>query len=238
MQIFLDTADLDQIREAKRLGMLDGVTTNPSHVAKTGRNPQQLYPEICELVDGPVSLETVSHDAETIVREGEALAAVASNAVVKVPVTREGVIAARRLADRGIRINVTVTFSAPQALLAAKAGAAYVSPFVGRLDNAGHDGMQLVRQIRAIYDQYGYQTRIINAAVRHPQHVVEAAMAGAEISTMSFDVLDQLYDHPLTESGVAQFLTDWQRVPADPGTLAGVAADSERSAAHPAGTRG
>lgn len=213
MQIFLDTADLEQIREAKRLGVLDGVTTNPTHVATTGADPKKLYPEICEMVDGPVSLETVTDQAESIVEEGRKLAAIADNVVVKVPLMREGLIAVKRLAGEGIKTNVTTTFAAGQALLAAKAGATYVSPFVGRLDAISHDGMLLARQIRTIYANYGYETQLLVAAVRHPLHVIEAAEMGADVCTMAYPVLEQLYDHPLTEAGIAQFLTDWGKVP-------------------------
>jgi transaldolase len=213
MKIFLDTAEVAQIREALRWGVIDGVTTNPTHVAKSGGDPRRLYPEICSLVPGPVSLETISLEADGIVAEGRELARIAENVVVKVPVTREGLIAVRQLAAEGIRSNVTVTFSPLQALLAAKAGAAYISPFVGRLDNVGHDGMEIAQQIRQIYDNYGYKTEIIVAAVRHPLHVLQAALIGADICTMSFEVLGMLYDHPLTDAGIEMFLKDWQRVP-------------------------
>lgn len=213
MKIFLDTAEVAQIREALRWGIIDGVTTNPTHVAKSGADPRTLYPEICALVPGPVSLETVSLEAEGIVAEGRELARIGQNVVVKVPVTREGLIAVRRLTGEGIRCNVTVTFSPLQALLAAKAGAAYISPFVGRLDNVGHDGMEVAEQIRRIYLNYGYQTQIIVAAVRHPLHVLRAALAGADVCTMNFEVLGMLYDHPLTEAGIATFLEDWRKVP-------------------------
>ncbi|MCC6681881.1 MAG: fructose-6-phosphate aldolase [Phycisphaeraceae bacterium] len=224
MKLFLDTADLDAIRRIKRLGMLDGVTTNPSHVSKTGLDPQELYPLICGEVDGPVSLETVGTDADQIFKEGLALAAVADNVVVKVPLLPEGLIAVRRLAGEGIATNVTVTFSANQAILAAKAGADYVSPFVGRLDGVGHDGMDLVRQIHQIYDNYDFKTQIITAAVRHPIHVLQAALAGSHICTMAPAVFDQLYEHPLTDSGIAQFLADWRKVPNQHPETAGVPA--------------
>ena len=213
MKIFLDTADVAQIREALRWGIIDGVTTNPTHVAKTGAVPRELYPEICALVPGPVSLETISLEAGGIVEEGRELSRIGDNVVVKVPITREGLVAVRRLADEGIRSNVTVTFSPLQALLAAKAGAAYISPFVGRLDNVGHDGMEVAEQIRRIYDNYGYDTEIIVAAVRHPLHVLRAALVGADICTMSFEVLGMLYDHPLTDAGIDMFLEDWKKVP-------------------------
>lgn len=213
MKFFLDTADVSQIEEVKRLGMLDGVTTNPTHVSKTGANPKELYPQICKMVDGPVSLETVGLDADTIVDEGRALAKVADNVVVKVPIMKEGLVAVKQLASEGIKTNITTTFSASQALLAAKAGATYISPFVGRLDNISHEGMEVARQIRQIYDNFGYETELLVAAVRHPLHVVDAALIGADICTMSYNVLMMLYDHPLTDAGIDQFLKDWEKVP-------------------------
>ncbi len=209
MKLFIDTADVAQIREAWSWGILDGVTTNPTHVMKTGRKPADLYREILALADGPVSLETVSLDAGGIVKEGRELAKLGKNVVVKVPVLREGLKAVKTLAGEGIPANVTVTFSPLQALLAAKCGAAYVSPFVGRLDAVGQPGMEVVRQIRTIYDNYHFPTQILTAAVRHPIHVLEAALAGSDVCTMSFDVLKQLYEHPLTDLGVEIFLKDW-----------------------------
>lgn len=213
MKIFLDTAHIDQIETANRLGVIDGVTTNPTHVSKTGNKPADIYPQICKMVDGPVSLETIGLEADGIVKEGRELAKIADNVVVKVPVMREGLVAVSRLAAEGIRTNVTTNFSAVQAMLAAKAGASYISPFVGRLDKIGQDGMEVVEQIHTIYANYGYETEIIVAAVRHPMHVLQAAMIGADIATMSFDVLDSLYDHPLTDAGIQQFLDDWSKVP-------------------------
>lgn len=213
MKLFLDTADVAQVKEAQSWGIIDGVTTNPTHVAKTGRPAVEVYREICKLVAGPVSLETVTLTAEEIAKEGRVLAQVNKNVVVKVPLMKEGLKAVRMLTDEGIKTNVTVTFSPLQAMLAAKCGAAYISPFVGRLDAVGHIGMDLVRQIKTIYDNYGYKTEIIVAAVRHPTHVLEAALAGAHICTMAFDVLKQLYDHPLTDLGIAMFLEDWKKVP-------------------------
>lgn len=213
MKLFLDTADVAQVKEAQSWGIIDGVTTNPTHVAKTGRPAADVYREICKLVSGPVSLETVGLTADEIVKEGRALARVNKNVVVKVPLMKEGLKAVRTLTDEGIKTNVTVTFSPLQAMLAAKCGATYISPFVGRLDAVGHIGMDLVRQIKTIYDNYGFETEIIVAAVRHPTHVLEAALAGAHISTMAFDVLKQLYDHPLTDLGIAMFLDDWKKVP-------------------------
>ncbi len=213
MKFFLDTADVAQIREAWGWGIVDGVTTNPTHVAKTGRPARELYAEILRLVDGPVSLETVALEADAIVAEAKDLARIAPNVVVKVPVLREGLKAVKRLAAEGIKTNVTVTFSPLQALLAAKCGATYISPFVGRLDAVGHVGMDVVRQIKTIYDHYGFATQIIVSAVRHPTHVLEAALAGAQVCTMAFDVMLQLYDHPLTDIGVELFLKDWAKVP-------------------------
>ncbi len=213
MKLFLDTAAVDQIRAVARWGILDGVTTNPTHVANTQRGPAELYPEICSLVDGPVSLETVSLEADQIVKEGRQLAKIADNVVVKVPIMKEGLVAVRQLAAEGIATNVTVTFSATQALLAAKCGATYISPFVGRLDAIAQEGMELVNQIQSIYENYGYNTEIIVAAVRHPVHVLESAVIGADICTMNFDVMNQLYDHPLTDDAIQMFLNDWNKVP-------------------------
>ena len=213
MQLFIDTADIDQVREAYSWGIVDGVTTNPTHVAKTGKPARDVYREICAAVKGPVSLETVGMDAATIVAEAKELVKIAENVVVKVPLMREGLMAVRRLSEMGIKTNVTVTFSPLQALLAAKCGATYVSPFVGRLDAIGHVGMDLVRQIVTIYGHYGFSTQLLVAAVRHPEHVLEAALAGAPVCTMSYDVLKQLYDHPLTDIGIDLFLKDWAKVP-------------------------
>ena len=213
MKLFLDTAHVDEVRQAARWGILDGVTTNPTHVSKTGRAAEEVYQEICDIVDGPVSLETVSLEADAIVEEGRGLAKVAENVVVKVPIMKEGLIAVKRLAAEGIKTNVTVTFSPLQALLAAKCGATYISPFVGRLDAIGHDGMDLARQIRTIYDNYSFETQLLFAAVRHPLHVLDAALLGADVTTMSFEVMQQLYDHPLTDKGIELFLKDWQKVP-------------------------
>ena len=213
MKLFIDTADVEQIREVNRWGILDGITTNPTHVSKTGRPYKQLYAEICKIAKVPVSLETVSLDAEGIVNEGRELAKIADNVVVKVPIIREGLVAVKKLSAEGIKTNVTVTYSAVQALLAAKCGATYISPFVGRLDAAGHDGMELVRQIKQVYENYDFQTQIIVAAARHPLHVLDSAMIGADICTMSFDIMKMLYDHPLTDLGVQMFLKDWEKVP-------------------------
>jgi transaldolase len=213
MRLFIDTASPDQVRDAWSWGILDGVTTNPTHVAKTGRPAHEIYREILGIVDGPVSLESVSLTAPEIVEEARALAALHKNVVVKVPVLKEGLKAVRVLSAEGIKTNVTVTFSPLQALLAAKCGATYVSPFVGRLDAVGHVGMELVRQIKTIYGHYHFDTQVIVAAVRHPTHVLEAALAGADVCTMAYDVMQQMYDHPLTDLAVEMFLRDWAKVP-------------------------
>ena len=213
MKLFIDTADPDQIRLAGGWGIIDGVTTNPTHVSKIGRPAPELYREILSLIDGPVSLETIGLTAPEIIAEARVLAAMHRNVVVKVPLIKEGLKAVRALSAEGIKTNVTVTFSPLQALLAAKCGATYISPFVGRLDAVGHFGMEVVRQIKTIYGNYGFTTQIIVAAVRHPTHVLDAALAGADICTMSIDVLQQLYDHPLTDVAVDPFLKDWAKVP-------------------------
>jgi transaldolase len=214
MKLFIDTADVRQIREAWSWGIIDGVTTNPSHVAKAGRKPADVYREICEIVDGPISLEAVSLTAGEIVKEGRELAKLHKNVVIKVPIIKEGLKAVKILAAEGFKTNVTVNFSPLQALLAAKADATYISPFVGRLDAVGHDGMELVRQIQAIYQNYGLTTQIITAAVRHPQHVLQAALAGSHVATMGFDILEQLYQHPLTDVVMDVFLKDWAKIAA------------------------
>ena len=213
MKLFIDTADVTQIRTAWDWGIIDGVTTNPSHVSKTGRKALDVYREILDIVDGPVSLETVTLTAPEIVEEGQQLAKLHKNVVVKIPPIPEGLKAAKILSSEGIRTNVTVTFSALQAMLAAKCGATYISPFVGRLDAFGHFGMDLVQQIKTIYDNYGFDTEIISAAMRHPTHILESALIGADVCTMGFDILEQLYKHPLTDAVIAQFLDDWAKVP-------------------------
>lgn len=213
MKLYIDTADIQQIKEAWSWGIVDGVTTNPSHVAKIGRPAAAVYRDICAAVDGPVSLETVTLTTPEIVAEGRELTKYGPQVVVKVPNNREGLKAVKILSGEGIRTNVTVTFSPVQALLAAKCGASYISPFVGRLDAHAHVGMDLVRQIKTIYSNYGFRTEIIVAAVRHPTHVLESALAGAEIATMNFEVLQQLYTHPLTDIVLAQFLQDWKSIP-------------------------
>jgi transaldolase len=213
MKIFLDTADVNQIREAWSWGIIDGVTTNPTHVAKTGRPPADVYREICSIVNGPISLETIGLTADEILKEGHQLAGIHKNVVVKVVNTKEGLKAVKQFSADGIKTNVTVTFSPLQALLAAKCGASYISPFVGRLDAIGHVGMDVARQIKTIYNNYGYKTELLVAAVRHPLHVLEAALAGADVCTMSYDVVELLYQHPLTDLGIEMFLNDWKKVP-------------------------
>jgi transaldolase len=213
MKLFIDSADVEDIKEAWDWGIIEGVTTNPSHVARTGRKHLDVYREICRIVNGPISLETVTLTAKEMIKEGRALARIHKNVVVKVPITREGLKAVKAFKAEGIKTNVTVAFSPLQALLAAKCGATYLSPFVGRLDAIGHVGMDVVRQIKTIYANYGYKTQVLTAAVRHPTHVLEAALAGADACTMSFAVLQQLYDHPLTDLGIDIFLKDWAKVP-------------------------
>lgn len=212
MRFFIDTANVKEIREAASLGVVDGVTTNPSLIAKEGRDFKQVIAEICSIVDGPISAEVVSLDANGMAAEGVELAAIHKNIVVKLPMTKEGLRATRLLAQKGIRVNMTLVFSPSQALLAAKVGAAYVSPFVGRLDDISHSGMDLVRQILAIYENYGFGTEVIVASVRNPLHVVDAALAGAHIATIPFSVIDQLVKHPLTDLGIEKFLADWKKL--------------------------
>ena len=213
MQIFLDTADVKEIREMAALGLVDGVTTNPSLIAKEGRPFRDIVAEILTIVDGPINLEVVSTDAPGMVAEGRELAKLHKNVVVKIPLIAEGLKAVRLLHAEGIRTNVTLCFSAPQALLAAKAGASYISPFVGRLDDISHVGMDLVRQILTIYENYGYETQVLAASLRTPVHFLEAALAGAHVSTLPPAVLRQLLKHPLTDAGLERFLADWKTVP-------------------------
>ena len=212
MKFFIDTANVKEIREAASLGVVDGVTTNPSLVAKEGRDFRQVLNEICSIVDGPISAEAVSLKADEMVAEGEDLARIHKNIVVKLPMTKDGLKATKVLAGKGIKVNMTLVFSPMQALLAAKVGAAYVSPFVGRLDDISHYGMDLVRQVLGIYNNYGYPTEVIVASVRNPLHVVDAAMAGAHIATIPFSVIDQLAKHPLTDIGIEKFLADWKKL--------------------------
>lgn len=211
MKFFIDTANLDEIREAASLGIVDGVTTNPSLIAKEGRVFQDVVKEIASVVDGPISAEVTALDAEGMLREARPLAKIHDNIVIKVPLTKEGLKACKALRSEGLRVNVTLCFSPSQALLAAKVGASYISPFVGRLDDVSHEGMDLIRQIRAIYDNYGFETEILSASIRHPVHVVESALAGADVATMPFKVMMQLYEHPLTDLGIRKFLADWEK---------------------------
>jgi transaldolase len=212
MKFFLDTANVKQIKEAADWGMLDGVTTNPSLVAKENAKFEDLIKEICDIVQGPVSVESVSTKAEDIIEESRKLASLADNIVVKIPICLEGLKATKVLAQEGIHVNTTLVFSSMQALLAAKAGTRYVSPFVGRLDDISHDGMNLVDEIVTIFDNYGMDTEIIVASIRHPLHVVEAAMMGADIATIPFGVIEKLVKHPLTDIGMDKFLRDWKKV--------------------------
>jgi transaldolase len=209
MKFFLDTASVKEIQEAASLGLLDGVTTNPSLVAKEGRVFREVLVEICNIVDGPISAEVVSIEADAMVKEGRELAKIHKNIVVKAPLIAEGLKATKRLAAEGIRVNVTLCFSPTQALLAAKAGAWCVSPFIGRLDDISSNGMELIRQIVTIYKNYDFKTYVLVASVRHPQHVVEAALAGGHICTMPFAIFQQMIKHPLTDIGLKKFLADW-----------------------------
>jgi transaldolase len=211
MKFFIDTANIEEIKKANALGMVDGVTTNPSLIARENRPFEELLREICELVDGPVNGEAVSLDAEGMVAEGEKLAALHPNIVVKIPMTTEGLKAVKILSSRDIRTNVTLIFSATQALMAAKAGASFVSPFVGRLDDISQVGMDLVIDIMNIFGNYGYETEVIVASIRNPVHVMEAALIGADIATIPYKVIDQLAKHPLTDIGMEKFLADWEK---------------------------
>jgi len=213
MKFFIDTANIEEIKKANALGMVDGVTTNPSLVAKEGREFKGLIREICDLVEGPVSAEVVSLDAEGMVREARELAEIADNIAIKVPLIEEGLKATKILAGEGIQVNVTLCFSPLQALMAAKAGAAYISPFVGRLDDISHIGMELVEQIITIYNAYGFETEVIVASIRNPVHVLDSALMGADIATIPFKVMEQLIKHPLTDIGIEKFLADWEKVP-------------------------
>lgn len=212
MKFFIDTANINEIKEAAAMGILDGVTTNPSLVAKEGKDFKTLLNEILKIVDGPVSAEVVSTDMAGILKEADELSAIHPNIVVKVPLIKEGIKAVKALSDKGIKTNVTLCFSASQALLAAKAGATYISPFVGRLDDISTDGMYLIEEIIQIYDNYGYETEVLVASCRHPLHVVEAAKMGADVATLPFSVIDKLFNHPLTDIGLDKFLSDWKKL--------------------------
>ncbi|HRI05002.1 MAG TPA: fructose-6-phosphate aldolase [Pyrinomonadaceae bacterium] len=212
MKFFIDTANLDEIREANELGMIDGVTTNPSLVAKEGDvDFKKHIAKICKLVKGDVSAEVTALDTEGMLKEGRALAKIAKNVVIKVPLTIDGLKACRTFRAEGTKVNVTLCFSAAQALLAAKAGASYISPFIGRLDDIAQDGMQLIRDIVQIYDNYGFATEVLAASIRHPVHIVDCALAGADVATIPFKVIQQLVKHPLTDKGLEGFLNDWKK---------------------------
>ena len=212
MKFFLDTANLNDIREAASFGLADGVTTNPSLIAKEGNvDFKQHIAAICEIVNGPVSAEVTSQDVDGMIREGKEYSKIAPNVVIKCPLTRDGLKATRRLADDGIRVNVTLCFSPAQAILAAKAGASFISPFLGRLDDIGENGLYLLQSIIEIYQNYSWKTEVLAASLRHPIHVIEAARMGADIATVPWKVIDQLFNHPLTDKGQAQFLADWAK---------------------------
>jgi transaldolase len=211
MKIFLDSASLDEIRKIADLGICDGVTTNPTLIAKNGQDFKTVLQEIVKLVDGPISAEVVSTEATGMLAEAQVLSALHANIVIKLPLTPEGLKACRKLTDKGVKTNVTLCFQAGQALLAAKCGATYISPFIGRLDDISQNGMNLIRDIRTIYDNYGYKTEILAASIRHPQHMIEAALAGADVCTAPLKIIMQLYAHPLTEKGLESFLEDWKK---------------------------
>ena len=210
MKIFIDSAEITEIEAAAKTGLIDGVTTNPSLVAKSGVSFEELLQRICELVDGPISAEVTALDAKGMVEEGKKLAAIHPNIIVKAPLTTEGLIATNELTSGGIDVNVTLCFSAVQAVMAAKAGATYISPFVGRLDDIGQDGMGLIDEIKNAYDHYGYKTQILVASVRHVEHVLETIRIGADVATIPYNVFSKLLNHPLTDKGLAQFLKDWE----------------------------
>lgn len=214
MRFFLDTAQLDEIRWASQRGLIDGITTNPSLLSQAAGDvdPNDVLKEICSLVDGPVSAEVVAVDSDRMYTEGRQLAKLAENIVVKIPMIEDGLPAVRRLLADGIKVNVTLAFSSVQCLIAAKAGATYVSPFLGRLDDIGHDAMEILREVRLIFDNYDFETQILAASIRHPRHVAEAAMAGADVATMPAAVLRKLLLHPLTDRGLDQFLNDWSKL--------------------------
>ena len=214
MKFFLDTADVNEIKWAAEAGLIDGVTTNPSLMSRDAGevDPKQVLADICSSVDGPVSAEVIAVDADGMYEEGRDLAKIADNVVIKIPLIEDGLVATRKLVADGIKVNVTLAFSSVQCLIAAKAGATYVSPFLGRLDDIGHDGMEIIREARLIYDNYDYETEILAASIRHPRHVAEAAMAGADVATIPTGVLKKLLLHPLTDRGLDQFLNDWSKL--------------------------
>jgi transaldolase len=211
MKFFIDSGDTEEIKIANAMGIIDGVTTNPSLVAKTGKNFEALIKEICAIVDGPISAEVTAMDAPGMVSEGKKLASIHRNVVVKVPLTEAGLVATKTFTKEGIKTNVTLCFSANQALLAAKAGATYISPFIGRLDDISFNGMDLIKDIRLIYNNYNFKTEILAASIRHPVHVLDAAKLGADVSTCGLKTLQQLVKHPLTDAGLKQFMADWEK---------------------------
>ena len=211
MKFFIDTGNPDEIRAAKEMGMLDGVTTNPSLISKENKPYKELLKEICEICEGPVSAEVTATDTDGMLKEAAELAKIADNIVIKVPIIKSGVTAIKKLTTDGIKVNVTLCFSVTQALIAAKAGATYISPFVGRLDDIASDGMQLISDIITVYDNYAYETEVLVASVRHPMHVVESALMGADVITMPFKVIDALLKHPQTDIGLEKFLADWEK---------------------------
>lgn len=213
MKFFIDTADVNEIREAHALGLVDGVTTNPSLIAKSGRKFKEVIKEITAIVDGPISAEVISLEAEGMVKEAKELVKIHKNIVIKLPMTPEGLKATKQLSAKGIKTNVTLIFTSMQALLAAKAGATYVSPFVGRLDDISQDGMGIIEEIRTIFDNYGYTSEIIVASIRNPIHVLNSALIGADVATIPYGVMLQLSKHPLTDAGIKKFLEDWEKVP-------------------------
>lgn len=216
MKFFIDTANLDEIKQASELGLLDGVTTNPTllsrEVERTGMKPNDVLKKICEMVNGPISAEVVSLESDGMVKEAEKLSEIAKNICIKIPITKEGIKATRKIVDKGIMVNMTLIFSVNQALLAAKAGATFISPFIGRLDDIAHIGMDLVEDIMVVFENYNFSTEVIVASIRHPLHVVEAALIGADISTIPFTVIDKMFKHPLTDIGIERFLADWKKV--------------------------
>lgn len=212
MLIFVDSANIEEIKEVNNLGIISGVTTNPSLIAKEGRNFQQVVEEISQIVDGPISAEVISSDSVGMVEEGRELAKIHPNIVIKIPITADGLQAASILSKEKIKVNMTLVFSANQALLAARAGAAFVSPFVGRIDDAGQDGIRLIEEIVTIFQNYGFSTKVIVASIRHPLHVTQAAMIGADIATVPYKVIRQMINHPLTDIGIKRFLADWETV--------------------------
>lgn len=220
MQIYIDTANLEEIRAAHAMGVLDGVTTNPSLVAREGVDFHSHMEEICKIVAGPVSAEVVSTEHDGMIREAQGLLEIAENIVIKLPCTSDGLRACKTLSDRGVKVNMTLCFQPLQALLVAKAGAFLVSPFIGRIDDVGGDGMDLIQQVRTIYDNYGFDTKILAASIRHPLHLVQSALIGADVATVPFKVINQMMQHPLTDKGLAAFLADWKKTQSEKPVMA------------------